>query len=82
MSEQILGIVNILFVLALIVFALWKTGWLRLLLSVAITTWGAFMLPYDVKIAAPLITLGAVLFFMDIWGLAKQRRENRAPPQA
>ena len=60
------GLPQIIFVLALCGFALWKTGWVRILLSICIVIWGAFSMSYDIKIAAPLITLGTVLFIMTI----------------
>jgi hypothetical protein len=61
---------EILFVLGLTGFAFWKRSWLRLLLSICIIIWGVFAVPYDLKIGAPLIAIGTVLFFlalMKVW---------------
>ncbi len=57
-----LGIPQMIVILALLGFALWKQGWLRVVLSLCIIIWGAFAVSYDIKIAAPLIGIGAVLF--------------------
>ena len=73
-----LGILDIIFVLALIGFALWKTSWIRIILSICILTWGVFAMPYDGKIAAPLIGVGIVLFFMGILRMIQQRRAEAA----
>lgn len=69
------GILQVLFMLALIFFALWKSGWIRIILSVCIIVWGAFAIPYDVKIAAPLLAVGTVLFSQTIFVLVQQARE-------
>ena len=60
-------------------FAWFKKGWLRILLSVVIIIWGVFAMQYDVKVAAPLLAIGTVLFFMGIMNRisdAKQAREE------
>lgn len=57
---------EILFIVALVGFACWKTSWVRVVLSVAIIIWGVFTLPYDIKFAAPLIGVGALLFIAGI----------------
>ena len=57
---------EVIFALGLCAFALWKTSWIRLLLAVCITVWGAFAMPYDYKIAAPLIAIGIMLFITAI----------------
>jgi len=62
-----LGVPQILFLIALCVFALWKTSYLRLILSVCIIIWGVFSMPYDVKIAAPMVGLGVILFFTGLF---------------
>lgn len=54
---------GVLIGLALCGFALWKHSWIRLILSLCIIAWGAWAISYDIKVAAPLISLGAVLFF-------------------
>jgi len=70
-----IGILDILFVLALMFFALWKTGWLRVILSICIIIWGVFAIPYDIKVAAPLLAIGTVLFIMGILSVIKSYRE-------
>jgi hypothetical protein len=62
-------------VLGLCGFALWKKGWLRVVLTLCIITWGVFAVSYDIKIAAPLIILGAVLFVMAILNLIRGGEE-------
>lgn len=69
-----LGIVDILFMLALLGFALWKTSWIRVLLSICIIVWGAFAFDYDIKVAAPLMAVGITLFTMGIIKLIRQQR--------
>lgn len=71
-----LGMPTIMFVVGLCGFALWRKDWLRVLLAVCIIMWGAFAMPYDIKIAAPLLAIGAVLFFMGIFRIIEQRREE------
>lgn len=61
-----LGEPQVLLILALMVLALWKKGWLRAILSICIITWGAFAIPYDIKIAAPLVGIGTVLFIISV----------------
>lgn len=73
------GLLEMLFLIAVIGFALWKRGWLRILLAVCVITWGAFALQYDVKVAAPLLAIGTILFFMGVMNRiseAKQAREE------
>lgn len=60
----------LIFAIGLCVFALWKRGWLRILLAICIVIWGAFAVPYDMKIALPLIAVGMILFTISIWKLA------------
>lgn len=64
------GLPEILFVLGLVGFALWKRAWLRILLSICIILWGVFASGYDMLYGAPLIAVGSVLFFlalMKVW---------------
>jgi NADH:ubiquinone oxidoreductase subunit K len=61
-----IGAPAVVFVIGILGLALWKRNWIRLLLAICLVIWGAFALGYDVKIAAPLITIGSVLFFMAI----------------
>lgn len=60
------GIGDIILVIALLFFALWKKGWIRIILSACTIIWGVFFISYDIKIAAPLLAVGAVLFIMAI----------------
>jgi len=66
------GLPQVIFVLGLMGFALWKTSWIRVLLSLCLIIWGIFAMPYDIKIAAPLVAIGAVLFVIGILNLIKQ----------
>jgi hypothetical protein len=72
-----LGILDIIFMLALVSFACWKGGWIRVLLSVCIVIWGAYAIPYDIKVAAPMLGVGTVLFFMEIMKVWKSRQERQ-----
>ncbi|MCK4714240.1 MAG: hypothetical protein KAT35_01590 [Candidatus Aenigmarchaeota archaeon] len=74
-AGEALGILDVMFMLALIGFSLWKGGWIRIILSICIIVWGAFALSYDVKIAAPLLAVGAVLFAQTIFVQIQQARE-------
>jgi len=56
-------------------FAFWKKGWLRIILSICIIIWGVFFMSYDIKIAAPLIAVGSVLFIQAILKQIQQARE-------
>jgi len=58
------GIVNMMFAVALMGFAFWKKGWIRLLLAASLIIWGVFEMQYDIKIAAPFIAVGAFLFIL------------------
>ena len=71
-----IGIAEVILVLGLMGFALWKTSWIRILLSVCIIIWGAFFIPYDIKIAAPLIAVATVLFIQAILKQIRQAREQ------
>lgn len=59
-----IGLVDIILVLALCAFALWKTGWIRIIVSIPIVIWGVFALSYDMKVGGTLIALGFILFIM------------------
>jgi len=72
------GLPAIVFAVGLCGFALWKRGWLRLLMAVSIIMWGTFAMPYDIKIAAPLIGVGSVLFFMSLFRVIRMQREEGA----
>jgi len=75
------GIVNMMFAVALMGFAFWKKGWLRVMLAVSLITWGAFMSAYDMKIAAPFIAVGSLLFIMSIFRLITNYRAEQQEAQ-
>lgn len=65
-----LGLPQMILIVALLGFALWKRSWIRLLLSICIIIWGVFAVPYDDKVGIPLVAIGCVLFFlalMKVW---------------
>ena len=64
---------NILFIIALLFFALWKTTWIRVLLSVCVIAWGVWAIPFDLKVGIPLIAIGAVLVTVGIANLVAER---------
>lgn len=69
-----IGIPEILIVIALLGFALWKKDWIRIILSICIVIWGVFFMPYDVKVAAPFLGVGLVLFIMGIMAQIQHAR--------
>lgn len=69
-----IGLPQIIFALALCGFALWKKDWIRVLLAICIIIWGAFALPYDIKIAVSLVSLGAILLFSGIFNVIQKQR--------
>ena len=71
------GIVNMMFAVSLMGFAVWKTGGLRILMAVSLSVWGVFMAGYDMKIAAPFIGVGVLLFIMALFQLVTAARETR-----
>jgi hypothetical protein len=71
-----IGIPEIILVIALLGFALWKRGWIRALLSICIIIYGVFYMPYDIKIAAPLVAVGTMLFIQAILTQIQQAREK------
>lgn len=58
-----LGVPQMMVIIAVMFGALLKQGWIRIILSLCLIIWGAFAVSYDMKIAAPLIGIGAILFF-------------------
>jgi len=70
-----IGLPEVIFVLGLLGFAIWKKSWIRIVLSTGIIIWGAFAMSYDIKIAAPLIAVGTVLFIQAILKQIQQARE-------
>jgi len=71
-----LNLVQLVLVLACCGFALWKKGWIRILLSVCIIIWATWTMQYDVKIAGTLLALGTLLFFMAILAKIGRAREG------
>ena len=69
-----IGVPQLIFIILLLGFALWKSHWIRVILSIGIIIWGAFTLPYDIKIAAPLLTIGVVLFIIGIMNIISSHR--------
>lgn len=70
-----IGLPEVILVVALLGFALWKKGWPRIILSICIIIWGTFAMSYDIKIAAPLIAIGSVLFIQATLKQIQQARE-------
>lgn len=65
-----LGLPQILLIIAILFFALWKTAYVRLLLSICLMIWGVYATPYDEKVGIPVTIIGAALFFfalMKVW---------------
>lgn len=72
------GIVEMMIVIAFLVIAIWKKSWIRIMMSLCVVIWGAFAVQYDVKVAGPLLAVGAILFFMGIFRMIEQRRAEAA----
>ena len=72
LAGSMTSLVQISVIIALLFFALWQQGWLRVVLSLSLIIWGAFMTPYDIKIAAPLVGIGTLLFFTSIFNLLRK----------
>jgi len=72
-----IGIVNMMFVVGLMGFAFWRKGWLRVLFGISLIIWGAATMPYDMKIAAPFIGVGTMLFLMAIFALIANYRAEQ-----
>lgn len=71
------GIINMMFAVSLMGFAFWKKSWLRVLMSASLIVWGTFITAYDMKIAAPFIGVGVLLFVMAVFQLITAARETR-----
>lgn len=69
-----IGLPTLLFVIGLCGFAFWKKDWIRVLLAICIIIWGTFAMPYDIKIAAPLLAVGTLLFIMGIVHVIQTRQ--------
>ena len=74
--EGPMGITHVLCAAVLLIVACWKKSWIRVTLSVCLIIWGAFAMPYDIKMAAPLIGIGTVLFVMGTMNLISQSRQS------
>lgn len=65
-----LGLPQVLIIIAILAFALWKTAYIRLLLSICLIIWGIFAVPYDDKIGIPVAIIGFALFtfaLLKVW---------------
>ena len=71
-----IGLLEMLFIIAIIGFAIWKKGWIRMLLSTCVIIWGAFALQYDIKVAAPLVAIGSVMLMEAIIREIQKTREE------
>jgi len=69
------GIPEVILVVALLTFAIIKKGWIRMMLAVCIVIWGAFFVSYDIKMAAPCLAVGAVLFIQALLTQIQAARE-------
>ena len=78
LTGEDMGLLEMIFLIALIGFAFWKRGWIRVLLAICIIIWGAFVVQYDVKVAAPLLAIGTVLFIMGAMKLIQNYRMQEA----
>lgn len=70
------GMPQVLFAVGFCIFAFWKRGWLRIILSICVVLWGMYALPYDIKIAAPLIGVGFVLFIIGVLRIIESYRQG------
>ena len=71
------GLLEMMLVIAIMGFAFWKKSWIRVTLSTCLIIWGVFAMPYDIKVAAPLVGIGTVLFVMGTLNLISQSRQSR-----
>lgn len=71
------GIVNMMFAVAIMGFGFWKRSWIRVMLAVGLIIWGVFAMPYDIKVAAPFIGIGFILFILGIFQTITAYREAR-----
>lgn len=76
LAGGILSFLDVALMLTLIGCALWKTGWIRMGLSICLIIWGAFAIRYDIKVAAPLFVVGAALFMQMIVTQIQQARKQ------
>jgi len=73
-----IGIPQMMLVITLCILAVWKRGWIRILLSICIIIWGIFAFQSDVKVAAPLVAIGSILFIEAILRQIQHAREEQA----
>ena len=71
------GLLEMMLVIAFLAIAIWKKSWVRVICSLAVIIWGAFAMQYDIKVAAPLVGVGAILFVMGILRMIQQARAAR-----
>ena len=71
------GLLEMIFLIAIIVIACWKKSWIRILLSLVIITWGTFAMEFDIKVASGILAIGTILFFIGILNKIKSARVAR-----
>lgn len=68
------GLLEMILVIAFLAIAIWKKSWVRVICSLTVIIWGAFAMQYDIKVAAPLVGIGTILFIMDVMRMIQQSR--------
>lgn len=71
------GLLELIFIIAIIFLACWKKGWIRIVSSLVIIVWGVFGMQYDIKVAVALLAIGTILFFMAILNKIQSARAAR-----
>lgn len=71
------GFVEMFLVVAILAISIWKKSWIRVVCSLAVIIWGTFAMQYDIKVAAPLVGIGTILFIMGIMRMVEQARAAR-----
>lgn len=69
-----IDIPEVIIVSVLLICALWKSGWIRIILCLGVIIWGIFFMPYDAKVAAPLLGVGVILFIREAMTLYRNMR--------
>jgi len=64
-----------IFVVGMCGLALWKRGWIRLLLSLATLTWGVTAMQYDAKVGITFISMAFILFVTALLRLYQLKHE-------
>jgi hypothetical protein len=72
-----MGITNMMFAVGLMAYGFWRKSWLRVMFAVSLIVWGVFAMPYDIKVAAPFIGIGALLFILGISQSIKSHAEAK-----